>query len=88
MNAGGIGLGLTICKQIVEQSGGKIEAKSRGLNQGSLFMFSMMMESIANPDNLVPLSKVDRTKSRQQSALSLQDDDLQTHQSCNIDQND
>ena len=52
MNSGGIGLGLTICKQIVNQGGGKIEVKSLGKNEGSLFKFNMLMEAVADPENL------------------------------------
>ena len=43
VNAEGIGLGLTICKKIVENSGGKIDVYSAGENLGSMFMFSMNM---------------------------------------------
>ena len=43
MNSGGIGLGLNIAKQIVEHAGGKIYAKSDGIDQGSVFCFSMLM---------------------------------------------
>ena len=44
MNTRGIGLGLSIVKQIVEQSGGKLSAHSDGPNHGSLFCFSMKMD--------------------------------------------
>ena len=44
MNSEGIGLGLLICKQLVEQNGGTIKATSDGINQGSCFTFSMLME--------------------------------------------
>ena len=46
MNSQGIGLGLTIVKQIVEQSGGQIGVESEGLDCGSLFKFSMKMEPV------------------------------------------
>jgi len=45
MNSEGIGLGLMIVKQIVEQSGGLIEARSEGLGRGSSFVFSMQMNT-------------------------------------------
>ena len=32
MNSEGIGLGLNICKQLVEQNGGTIKASSNGVN--------------------------------------------------------
>ena len=40
-NSEGIGLGLTIVKNIVEKAGGKIIAFSDGLGKGSNFCFSM-----------------------------------------------
>ena len=43
MNDTGIGLGLTIVKQIVESSGGSIYAESQGEGQGSTFHFTMQM---------------------------------------------
>lgn len=39
----GIGMGLSICKKIIERANGKIDCFSRGLNQGSTFMFSIKM---------------------------------------------
>lgn len=41
MNSTGIGLGLTIVKQIVESAKGEIEVRSDGVGQGSTFLFSM-----------------------------------------------
>lgn len=38
---GGLGLGLAICKQIVELHGGSIRAASRGENQGSTFLVQL-----------------------------------------------
>ena len=46
LNHEGIGLGLTIVKQIVELSGGSIAVHSDGPGQGSIFCFSMIMDSI------------------------------------------
>lgn len=50
MNHEGIGLGLSIVKQIVEQSGGEISVHSDGLGQGSLFCFSMKMDYYQESD--------------------------------------
>ena len=44
LNNEGIGLGLTIVKEIVEKCGGSIGVKSEGINRGSLFYFNMNME--------------------------------------------
>ena len=44
MNHNGIGLGLSIVKQIVEQSGGQISVHSDGIGRGSTFCFSMQMD--------------------------------------------
>ena len=45
MNSAGIGLGLTIVKQIVEDSGGAVGVESEGPGRGSLFSFTMKMNS-------------------------------------------
>jgi len=46
MNSEGIGLGLTIVEQIVEQSGGQIFVRSEGVGKGSCFIFNMKMPLI------------------------------------------
>ena len=46
LNHEGIGLGLTIVKQIVEKTGGMIQAESAGVGLGSTFIFSMQMDKI------------------------------------------
>ena len=43
MNADGVGLGLTIVKEVVEKHDGKIEVMSEGPGQGALFIISMGM---------------------------------------------
>ena len=46
LNNEGIGLGLTIVKQIVESSGGTVGVESKGPDQGTLFKFKMQLDSI------------------------------------------
>jgi len=40
-NNDGIGLGLTLVKQIVHSSGGKVDVESEGIGKGTLLKFSM-----------------------------------------------
>ena len=47
MNHEGIGLGLTIVKQIIEKAGGDIQVFSTGLGKGSTFIFSMKMKTLS-----------------------------------------
>ena len=44
MNPEGIGLGLMICKRIIENSGGEITVCSEGEEKGSTFKFTMKMD--------------------------------------------
>ena len=44
MNSEGIGLGLTIVKQIVESGGGSVAIESEGVDKGSCFIFNMKMQ--------------------------------------------
>lgn len=46
INSQGIGLGLTIVKQIVESADGQIDVTSEGLGKGSVFAFTMKMQKI------------------------------------------
>jgi len=51
INSEGVGLGLTIVKQIVELSGGEVSAHSNGVGQGSTFTFTMHMEAALDCEN-------------------------------------
>ena len=46
INSEGIGLGLTMVKQIVETAGGIVGVESEGIGKGSLFSFCMKMGHI------------------------------------------
>ena len=52
MNHDGIGLGLTIVKQIVEHCEGQVSVESEGLGQGSLFLISMKMQALYDSDEV------------------------------------
>lgn len=41
---GGVGLGLAICRQLIQSMGGKVWAESAGKNQGSKFHFTLPVE--------------------------------------------
>jgi len=45
MNNEGVGLGLTIVKQIVESCNGKVSVRSPGVGKGTTMSFSMQMKS-------------------------------------------
>jgi len=47
INSEGLGLGLTIVKQIVDSAGGTVTVDSEGVNQGSIFTVKMKMETVA-----------------------------------------
>jgi signal transduction histidine kinase len=41
---GGVGLGLAICRQLIQGMGGKVWAESAGKNRGSKFHFTVPIE--------------------------------------------
>ena len=43
MNSEGIGLGLMISKSLIEGNGGKLRIVSEGVDEGSIFTFTMRM---------------------------------------------
>ena len=44
MNPEGLGMGLDICRRIVQSSGGEIQVFSEGVDKGATFMFSISMK--------------------------------------------
>jgi len=46
LNCEGIGLGLTIVKSIVEKAGGSVSAQSEGVGKGSVFLFTMPLQTV------------------------------------------
>ncbi|MFD1140934.1 PAS domain S-box protein [Larkinella insperata] len=49
---GGLGIGLTLVQQLVEMHGGRVEAQSRGLGQGSAFL--VFLPLLATADHVTP----------------------------------
>jgi PAS domain S-box-containing protein len=52
---GGLGIGLTLVKQLVEMHGGSIEAKSAGVGQGSEFVVRLpLLSGVTEPEPAAP----------------------------------
>src|SRR5262249_2851294 len=49
-SAGGLGIGLTLVRQLVELHGGHIEARSAGTGQGSVFTIRLPRAKLTNAD--------------------------------------
>lgn len=47
---GGLGIGLTLAKRLIEMHGGQIEARSGGLGKGSEFLVRLPIDSDTQPD--------------------------------------
>ena len=55
MNKSGIGLGLMICKQLVQINGGTIELNSDGDGKGTVVTFSFNAQAVADDDSFVTI---------------------------------
>ena len=55
MNKSGIGLGLMICKQLVQIIGGTIELNSDGDGKGTVVTFSFNAQAVADDDSFVTI---------------------------------
>jgi two-component system CheB/CheR fusion protein len=63
-NQGGLGLGLAICKKLVEQHGGTITARSDGLGRGAIFTVNLPLPTLRTsaPSKTKPSSAADPNK--------------------------
>lgn len=77
---GGLGLGLTISKLLVEHHGGHIRAESDGRNRGATFIVELPLESPApaRPTEGMPQGEKQRVANRKGSRILLVEDDETT----------
>jgi signal transduction histidine kinase/ActR/RegA family two-component response regulator len=74
--SGGLGLGLTISRSIVEQHGGRLIASSEGFNRGACFTIEMPAASTAETvPTIEPVSADERAARRPQRILLVDDND-------------
>ncbi len=57
---GGLGIGLTLAKRLVELHGGAIEARSEGPNRGTTFVVSLPCVPLADRDSATPARSASR----------------------------
>ena len=69
-NEEGTGIGLAICKKIVECSGGQMHVYSEGLNHGSMFTFTMKMKKL-DTTQAKPMDSNLSDSARSESSMSL-----------------
>lgn len=71
-SAGGLGIGLTIVRRLVELHGGKVNAYSDGINKGSRFVVNLPLAS-GKPAQSKPLEQKAVAASRQQRIVVIDD---------------
>jgi len=76
---GGLGLGLTICRALVELHGGQIRATSAGKGQGTTF--EVVLPSFQAPVTAHPVTGISFPHSVSPAKILLVEDDLPTQQS-------
>src|SRR5260370_28572950 len=72
-NHGGLGIGLTLAKQLVEMHGGRIEARSNGLGRGCEFEVSMPLVADRKEKNATAIRDAPRERARARSGLIAED---------------
>ncbi len=75
-DAGGLGLGLTLVKRLVEMHGGSVAAHSRGLGKGTEFVVCLPLSTEGEPARVVALDGLPRPSlpiSRRQRILVVED---------------
>ena len=70
---GGLGLGLTISKSLVELHGGTIEARSKGLGKGATFCVTLPLSETAHPQPTFPASEPPPSTTRKLNILLVED---------------
>ena len=75
---GGLGLGLAICKALVELHGGKLTAHSDGLGRGATFTLTLEVWNSLQPADFLSPPPLSRPAVRSTKRLLLVDDDFET----------
>ncbi|WP_420447762.1 response regulator [Candidatus Palauibacter sp.] len=76
--AGDMGLGLTICKGLVEAHGGRIRAESEGTGLGARFTFTIPIASQTSAEGAPPDGRPPSVGNGEQVRILVVDDDPQT----------
>ncbi|MES2626131.1 MAG: response regulator [Pseudomonadota bacterium] len=71
---GGLGIGLTLVKKLVEMHGGSVEAKSDGHGRGSEFVVKLPVVLSVNPDFKPPLEQDKPVRSASEYRILVADD--------------